>query len=373
MTRLYVPSVVLDEYIEEGTVYKFSLLHDKKTTVSLPPFLAFRLQSDIDRIVSKHVRGYDWEEYLQRLEAEGVNIDSVRENSVVFVIKPEDEDLHPIQQRLLVEGEEQKQVRGYNRYESGRIRGRRVACRYVVTDLLMRGLYGLHRRLEARLNEQNPDDYEPGSGEKKLELISFREIMNYGASGIEKGLMMSELLEKPITFNVRGDKKLHLTIYLPEQVYGAIRRHYPLIEFSSFLAYCIALRRRDTFDELTRYELFRESDYFPGAVQDFELKVLSKMKNAEQELEEPERPRITSMDALRAVMLDELKYYRRPDLPFTLNHIASLIIRYNLEETFGENAISACYQVLAQLEREGLVRRLRGETYAWQFVGREGD
>lgn len=368
MTKLYIPSVVLDEYLEEGTVYKFSIVHDRKTTVSLPPFLAFRLQLDIDRVASRHVRGYDWEEYLQRLEAGGIKTESVRENSIVFVTKPEDEDLHPIQQKLLTEDGGER-LQGYNRYESGQIKGRRVACRYVVTDLLMRGLYGLHRRLEARLNDQNPDDYEAGSGEKKLELISFRELMHRGASGIEKGLMITELLEKPITFNVRGNKKQHLTIYLPDQVYGAIRRYYPLIEFSSFLAYCIALRRRDTFDEVTRYELFHEADISPGAVQLFEQTVLSKIKNVGQELEESERPRITSTDALRAVMLDELKHYRRPDFPFTLNHITSLIIRYNLEETFGENAVSVCYQILTQLEREGLVRRLRGETYAWQFVG----
>jgi len=88
-----------------------------------------------------------------------------------------------------------------------------------------------------------------------------------------------------------------------------------------------------------------------------------------EKLEESVMPRITTEDELRALILDELKYYRTK--PFTLNHLSSLIIRYDLERTFGANIISVCYQVLKQLEKEGKVRKLEleGGVYAWQFVG----
>jgi len=92
-----------------------------------------------------------------------------------------------------------------------------------------------------------------------------------------------------------------------------------------------------------------------------------------RKLEESVMPRITSEDELRAVILDELKYYKTK--PFTLNHLSALIIRYGLEETFGGNALPVCYQVLKQLEKEGVIRRVElvGRVEAWQFVGREGD
>ena len=92
-----------------------------------------------------------------------------------------------------------------------------------------------------------------------------------------------------------------------------------------------------------------------------------------RKLEESVMPRITSEDELRAVILDELKYYKTK--PFTPNHLSALTIRYGLEETFGMDALLVCYQVLKQLEREGVVRRLEleGGVEAWQFVGREND
>jgi len=82
---------------------------------------------------------------------------------------------------------------------------------------------------------------------------------------------------------------------------------------------------------------------------------------------------VSSIDELRAVMLDELKYYRRQDRLFTPDRIPPLIDRYNLEKTLGRGAVSACYRVLAQLEREGLVRKIKGETLAWQYVGERGE
>ena len=377
MTKLFIPSSVLEEYNEEGTLYKYSLQHDKKTTVSLPPFLAYNLQIDIDNLASRHVKGFYWEEYLERLKATSEkSAESARSNPVIFVTKPEEETFFPVQQRIIAESAEGELAKGYERYDSGQIKGRRVACRYVVTDLLMRGLYELHRRLEARLNNQNPDDYKLGSGEKKLKLISFRNLLSYGAPSIDRGLHVAEIKEERISFDVRGDKKEIVTIHLPRQVYGAIRRQYPLIDFSSFLAYCLALKHRYSFDEDTRLELFRESDLHPGAVQSFEIKILNKSKDLEQYLEEPEMRRITNERDLRAALINDLRLFRNPENPYTPNHLSMFIARHDLEATFGENVFAVCLKHLKQLEREGVIRRVaagRGPYLhaAWQFVGKE--
>ena len=377
--KLYIPSQVLQRYQERDELYKFSLEHDFQTSVTLPPFLAYCLISDIDSLQSKHVKGWDWLEYIERVKVGARRGEDKRIDYCEFVTRPEVREFFPIQQVLFREegeedyqgDEEEQEVKRY--YKSGQIKTRKVASRYVLTDLLMRGLYELHRRLEARWNNADPDDYELGSGEKKLKLLNFSKLIRRGKRSYEEGMDVYKIKGEPVSFYFRDPKvKEKVNIFLPDIVHGAVRRCFPLVDFSSFVAYSLALKHRAEFREHTFEELFSENPAELGAVPRFELSLLAKLQDAELILEEPARELYSAEDVER-LLLDDVRRHTDARNPYTIRHIDNFVSRYNLERFYGSDieALNQCLRILHRFEEEGIIRRTAPDRRGWLYVRRE--
>ena len=365
--KLYIPTQVIKRYQERGELYRFSLEYDVHTTVTLPPFLAYCLLSDIDDLASKHVKGWDWLEYVDKVKA---GKEDKKVDYCVFVTKPESETFFPIQQTLLKEEGEEDEEQGAERYPSGQIKTRKVASRYVLTDLLMRGLYELHRRLEARWNNADPDNYKLGSGEKKLKLLTFSKLIRRGKSSYEEGYDVYKIKGETVSFYYRDPKiKEKVNIFLPDIVQGAVKRSFPLVDFSSFVAYSLALKHRGEFREHTFEELFREDPVEPGAVPRFELSLLAKLKNADLIIEEPVRE-LYSVEDVERLLLDDIRRHTDLRNPYTLTHLDNFISRYDLERFYGGDtqALIQCTTILQRLEERGMIRRVAPGRRAWVYV-----
>ena len=338
MRQLYIPLSVLNRYIEENAVYKISLQIDKHTTVSLPAFLAFKLRNKIRSLLSARV----WVEDAELPTEEG-------EKLVEFVYKHPDEGFRAVQAKLF--GDEP-----LREIPSGTIRSMRVACRYVVTDLLMRGLYRFYERLKERGNEDK--------------LLKLSKLERFGDKGERSGDKVVELLEGRPSLQSDARKKT-INIFLPDQVYGIITNECPFTDFSSFLSYCILVEHEKEFDQITRRKYFGEN----GIVQRFEEDVIAWILNAEMEAEKPVIIEIRSERDLREALRQYLEQYSmetygRNHNGFTLFEMARFADEYRLHRVFGADAMRCVNQVLREFEREGIVEYLE-DPGVWVYTERD--
>ena len=314
--RVYIPVSVLEEYIEEGTVFKRSLTLDHHTTVQLPAFLTFFVRKKIKRMIG---------------------------NKVEFVYKHPDEGfVKLIGERFGKSPEEQLT------FPTEEVRNVWIASRYFFTDVVMRGFYELYKRMKERGLIDN--------------FLSLSSLEDYGSTGEAQGARIAKLLSSVPSFPKSDDRRL-INVILPYRIHGLIRNNCIFTDFASFLAYSLLILYRKEFDPPTRVK------YFESIIPKFEADIIAWIHNAEMEMEGEVVMEIESEEDLEKVLANYLSQYPSSSLGFehrgfTDDDIHRIIKAYGLTRLWGGETYERVGKILRKFEEKGVVKCVDG-VWVW--------
>lgn len=301
--ELYVPASIMKDYVEEGTVFKYSMTLDHHTTVNLPSFLAFKLRLEIQKALSSNVE---------------------------FVYKPK--EYVPLRQSTLFMDEEELDIPSLK----GRITTVRVASRYVITDLIMRSVYRIA-------------DYLKSIGLENLLKMRAERLMEYGSKGSIEASKIKNMFGA-VRFPLVSDTRV-INIFLPYRVAGLSFFDLPVVSLSNFLAFALAERFKDTFSPLEQLSIQK-------AISTFYEQLTNTLQEASMIVEGPTNPQ-----SLKELIIKYAEQHIELT-PIDLGTVARLAWSYKLIE--GERAYPAVWDVVQQLTEEGLLIYNKSQNL-WRF------